>query len=57
LRYEQLNDWVVRLFGIGADQWALAALIVLALVGLAALFWPKDAGFPRFRSATSDEAR
>jgi hypothetical protein len=57
LRYEQLNDWVVRLFGIGADQWALAALIVLALVGLAALFWPKDAGFPKFRSATSGEAR
>ena len=28
LRYEQLNDWVVRLFGIGADQWVLAALIV-----------------------------
>jgi hypothetical protein len=52
-----LNDWVVRLFGIGADQWALAALIVLALVGLAALFWPKDAGFPKFRSATSGEAR
>jgi len=39
LRYEQLNDWVVRLFGIGADRWVLAALAVLAFVGLAALFW------------------
>ena len=24
LRYEQLNDWGVRLFGVGADQWILA---------------------------------
>jgi hypothetical protein len=38
LRYEELNDWVVRLFGIGADQWVLEALIAIALGGIAALF-------------------
>ena len=31
LRYEQLNDWGVRLLGIGADQWILAALTALAV--------------------------
>lgn len=39
LRYEQLNDWGVRLLGIGADQWFLAALTALALGGLIALLW------------------
>jgi hypothetical protein len=38
LRYEQLNDWVGRLFGIGADAWILAGLAALAVVGLVALF-------------------
>jgi hypothetical protein len=39
LRYEQLNDWGVRLLGIGADQWFLAALTALAFGGLIALLW------------------
>ncbi|NJO33597.1 MAG: hypothetical protein HC869_11050 [Rhodospirillales bacterium] len=39
LRYEQLNDWGVRILGIGADQWVLAALTALALGGLVALLW------------------
>jgi hypothetical protein len=39
LRYEQLNDWVVRLFGIGADRWVLSGLIVVVLAALVALFW------------------
>jgi hypothetical protein len=39
LRYEQLNDWGVRLLGIGADRWILAALAVLALGGLLVLLW------------------
>src|SRR5262245_6601808 len=48
LRYEQLNDWVVRLFGIGADQWVLGTLIAIALIGLSALFWRGRAGiYPR----------
>jgi hypothetical protein len=52
LRYEQLNDWVVRLFGIGADGWVLAALVAIPLVGLGALFWFRNAGVYR-RSASS----
>jgi hypothetical protein len=44
LRYEQLNDWVVRLFGIGADGWVLTGLIAIAIIGLAALFWLRHAG-------------
>jgi hypothetical protein len=43
LRYEQLNDWVGRLFGIGADPWILAGLAVFAVVGLVGLFSLKGA--------------
>jgi hypothetical protein len=53
LRYEQLNDWVVRLFGIGADRWVLAVLIAIAVVGLAALYWFRNAGIYSRRSASS----
>jgi len=52
LRYEQLNDWVVRLFGIGADTWVLAVLVAVPLVGLGALFWLRGAGVYS-RSASS----
>jgi hypothetical protein len=52
LRYEQLNDWVVRLFGIGADGWMLAALVVIPLLGLGALYWFRTAGIYR-RPASS----
>ncbi|MBO0766107.1 MAG: hypothetical protein J2P50_16170 [Hyphomicrobiaceae bacterium] len=52
LRYEQLNDWVVRLFGIGAELWVLAALIGVAFVGLVALYWLGRAGiYPRSAAA------
>src|SRR5262245_1851691 len=44
LRYEQLNDWVVRLFGIGASQWVLTVLIGIALAGLGTLYWLRRAG-------------
>jgi hypothetical protein len=44
LRYEQLNDWVVRLFGIGADGWVLTALIAVPFIGLGALLWFRNAG-------------
>jgi hypothetical protein len=55
LRYEQLNDWVVRLFGIGAEPWVLWALIGIAVVGLVALVWLKRAGIylPIKRSTAS----
>jgi hypothetical protein len=52
LRYEQLNDWVVRLFGIGAGGWVLAGLIAIPLLGLSALFWFRGAGIYS-RSASS----
>ncbi len=44
LRYEQLNDWVVRLLGIGANQWILAGLAVLAVVGLVVILWLRQRG-------------
>ena len=44
LRYEQLNDWGVRLLGIGADQWTLIALTVLAFGGLVAVLWLRRTG-------------
>jgi len=39
LRYEQLNDWVGRLFGIGADRSILILQAALAVVGLVVLLW------------------
>jgi hypothetical protein len=52
-RYEQLNDWIVRLVGIGARPWTLAVLVGIALIGLVALFWPKRAGSYASRPAVS----
>ena len=37
LRYEQLNDWVGRLFGSGMDERMMIAQAVLAVLGLIAL--------------------
>jgi hypothetical protein len=53
LRYEQLNDWVVRLFGIGANHWVLSGLIVVVLAALVALFWPGRPGTYTAGAATS----
>jgi hypothetical protein len=39
LRYEQLNDWVVRLFGIGAHPRTLIGLVVASVAGVLALLW------------------
>jgi hypothetical protein len=39
LRYEQLNDTVGRLFGIGAETGFLIALVVLSIVALGVLLW------------------
>ena len=47
LRYEQLNDWGVRLLGIGANEWVLGALIALAGIGLVVLLWLRRySGYP-----------
>jgi hypothetical protein len=40
LRYEQINDWAVRLLGTGSQPIIGAGLIGLALVGLVGLLWP-----------------
>jgi len=52
-RYEQLNDWIVRLFGIGAQPWMLAVLIGVALIGLVLLIFLKRAGIIVSRPAVS----
>jgi hypothetical protein len=40
LRYEELNDWAVRLLGIGAASWSIGILTAIALGGFVALWWP-----------------
>jgi hypothetical protein len=37
LRYEDLNDWAVRILGIGTNMWIVGALVALALVGFVGL--------------------
>lgn len=54
LRYEQLNDWGVRMLGVGADQWVLAALTALAFGGLIALLWlRRHSKYPRAPAAAA----
>jgi len=40
LRYEEINDWSVRLFGAGADNWTLGVLFGIAALGFIQLWWP-----------------
>jgi hypothetical protein len=40
LRYEDLNDWAVRLLGVGSQEWMIAGLLVATLAGFVALLWP-----------------
>lgn len=40
LRYEEINDWSVRLFGAGADNWTLGVLFAIAALGFIQLWWP-----------------
>lgn len=53
LRYEDLNDWAVRLLGIGTDKWTIGVLLVLAVLGFVMLVRPirKTAGPPGSASA------
>jgi hypothetical protein len=44
LRYEQLNDWVGRLFGSGMDARMMTAQAVLAVIGLIALLISRSYG-------------
>jgi len=45
LRYEDLNDWAVRLVGIGSQEWIMGGLMALALAGFVALLWPWQSHF------------
>jgi hypothetical protein len=45
LRYEELNDWAVRLLGAGSQEWIMAGLLAVALSGFVALLWPWRAHF------------
>jgi len=40
LRYEEINDWSVRLFGAGADTATIGVLLGIAALGFAQLWWP-----------------
>jgi hypothetical protein len=40
LRYEDLNDWAVRLLGVGTNSWIVAVLVILAVVGFVGLVRP-----------------
>lgn len=44
LRYEQLNDMVGRIFGIGAEPYFLVSLIAAALIALLVLLWLRYRG-------------
>lgn len=49
LRYEQLNDWGVRVLGIGAPLWSIGIIVVLAVGGFVALTYSIDDLKPRPR--------
>jgi hypothetical protein len=40
LRYEDLNDWAVRILGIGTNMWIVGVLVALAIVGFIGLIRP-----------------
>ena len=40
LRYEEINDWSVRLFGAGADNATVGLMLVVTVLGFIQLWWP-----------------
>lgn len=42
LRYPQINDWAVRLFGAGAEPWMFGLIVGLSLLAFVALFWRSE---------------
>src|SRR5262245_48592163 len=40
LRYEDLNDWAVRILGIGTNMWIVGVLVLLAVIGFVGLIRP-----------------
>lgn len=47
LRYEELNDWAVRLVGTGGAVWEIGAMVAMALVGWVLLRLPYRGLQPR----------
>ena len=39
MRYPQINDFAVRLFGAGAEPWMFALIVGLSLIAFIGLFW------------------
>jgi hypothetical protein len=46
LRFDELNDWAVRLVGVGAHRWIIVGLVAVALAGLVGLVWPWSLSAP-----------
>ncbi|KAB2911989.1 MAG: hypothetical protein F9K29_20960 [Hyphomicrobiaceae bacterium] len=46
LRYEQVNDWSVRILGTGSEKWITASLIGVAVLGFIVLLWPRRPKVP-----------
>lgn len=42
LRYQQINDIAVRVFGAGAEGWVIGLIVGLALLAFIGLFWQTD---------------
>lgn len=40
LRYEDLNDWATKLFGVGMPTWTMAAILAFTAAGFVGLIWP-----------------
>ena len=43
LRYPQINDWSVRLFGAGAESWVAGLFVALSVAAFVWIFWPSKA--------------
>ncbi len=41
LRYDDINDWALRLAGAGAHMVPIAGMLVLLVAGFVALYWPR----------------
>jgi hypothetical protein len=46
LRYEDLNDWALRLLGVGAQPWMMAVLCGIAVAGFVGLLWRWELDVP-----------